>query len=194
MTSAKNNSKATRTLTNPNHAWMLPPGNLQRSPYIPPVEQQVKQRVATDTKLPPPVIQCITDAPPIMVAPNQTSKCTLHLTKHTHMQRTRNNIPGSVPPIMNVAPPQDILILPTPLHMQLLQRSTRNHSPMATTTPTQLPHVHCVLIAGGVRRTPLISHEAINILTKCMWARSVNIFTPDKLQPTNLPTFFFTNS
>jgi hypothetical protein len=36
LTSADNNSDATRTLTNPNRYWMLPPGNLQQLPYIPP--------------------------------------------------------------------------------------------------------------------------------------------------------------
>jgi hypothetical protein len=88
-----------------------------------------------------------------------------------------------VPPITNVAPHRDILIPPTPLHMQLPQRSTCNQAPMATTTPTQLPHVRCVPIARGVCRTPLISQEAINLLTECVWAESPNIFTPDKLQP-----------
>jgi hypothetical protein len=92
LTSANSNSKATRTLTNPNHDWMFPPGDLQRSPYIPPMEQRVEQRVAADTELLPPVIQCITDAPPIMDAPNPTTKCTLHLIKCTHMQRTQNNV------------------------------------------------------------------------------------------------------
>jgi hypothetical protein len=88
LRSANSNSKATRTLTNPNHDWMLPPGYLQRSPYIPPMEQRVEQRVAADTKRPPPVIQRITDAPPIMAAPNPTTKCILRLIKRRHMQRT----------------------------------------------------------------------------------------------------------
>jgi hypothetical protein len=33
-----------RTLTNPVHEWILPPGDLQRMPYIPPLEQRVEQR------------------------------------------------------------------------------------------------------------------------------------------------------
>jgi hypothetical protein len=37
---------------------------------------------------------------------------------------------------------------------------------------------------------PLINQEAINFLTKCVWAKSPNIFTPDKLRPKNLPTNF----
>ena len=71
LTSANSNSKATRKLTNPNQDWMLPPGDLQRSPYIPSVEQRVEQRVAADTEPLPPVIQRITDALPIMAAPIQ---------------------------------------------------------------------------------------------------------------------------
>ena len=162
LTSADSNRETTRTLTTPNHDWMLPPGDLQRSPYIPPVEQRVEQRMATDTEPLPPVIQRITDAlPTIMATPNPTTKRTLRLTKRMHMQRTQNNVPGSVPPITNIAPRQDILIPPTPLHMQLPQRSTRNRAPMATPTLTQLPHVCCVPIAGGVCRTPLISHKAL---------------------------------
>ncbi len=40
--------KHNRTLTNPLQHWILPPGDLQRAPYIPPPEQRVEQRV-TDT-------------------------------------------------------------------------------------------------------------------------------------------------
>jgi hypothetical protein len=158
---------------------MLPPGNLQRSPYIPPVEQRVEQRVAADTEPLPPVIQCITDVPPSMAAFNPTTKCTLHSTKRSHMRRTQNNVPGSVPPIMNVAPRQDIFIPPTPLHTQLPRRSTCNQAPTATMTPTRHPHVCCAPIVGGVCRTPLISQEAINLLTECVWVKSPDIFTPD---------------
>ncbi len=136
LTSADNNSNTTRTLTNPNYDWILPPGDLQQSPYIPPVEQRVEHRVAADTKPLPPVISRITDSPPIMAAPNPTTKQTLRLTRCKHMQWTRNNVPGSVSPIPNVVPRQDILIPPTPLQTQLPRRSTCNHAPMATTMPT----------------------------------------------------------
>jgi hypothetical protein len=71
-----------RTLTNPNHEWILPPGSLQRTPYIPPQndldeqreEQRAEQRVATPTLPPTPTFASITDAPPIMAAPNPTTK------------------------------------------------------------------------------------------------------------------------
>jgi hypothetical protein len=49
----------TRTLTNPLYHWILPPGNLQRVPYVPLPEQTVEQRVsdiATDVAPPPPPI------------------------------------------------------------------------------------------------------------------------------------------
>jgi hypothetical protein len=59
----------TRTLTLPMHDWLLPPGNIQQAPYIPPPEQRVEQRVNTSnkqrvehfTKLP--VLTRITGAP-----------------------------------------------------------------------------------------------------------------------------------
>jgi hypothetical protein len=92
----------TCTLTNPLHHWILPPGNLQRVPYVPPPEQRVEQGVsdiATDVAPPPPPITRIMDTPPIMAAPNPATKRTLHLTKRSHFRVTRNNVPGSVSPI-----------------------------------------------------------------------------------------------
>jgi hypothetical protein len=55
----------TRTLTAPTQAWMLPRGDIQINPYVTP---PIKQRVP----LPTTTIQWITDAPPIMNAPNPT--------------------------------------------------------------------------------------------------------------------------
>ncbi len=92
----------TCTLTNPLHHWILPPGNLQRVPYIPPPEQRVEQRVSNttmDVAPPPPPLMQIMDAPPIMAAPNPTMNRTLRLTKQTHSRVTSNNVPGSVPQI-----------------------------------------------------------------------------------------------
>jgi hypothetical protein len=34
----------------------------------------------------------------------------------------------------------------------------------------------------------VINQEAINFLTKCIWAKSPNIFTPKKLMPASMPT------
>ncbi len=98
-----------RTLTHMNHQWLLPPAKLQRVPYVPPPEQRVEQRVIScedqhmaDNNVDPPILTRITDVPPIIAAPNPTTKQALKLTKQTHSQQTRNNIPGGVPPITNV--------------------------------------------------------------------------------------------
>jgi hypothetical protein len=58
-----------QVLTSPNHEWLLPPGDLQRVPTIIPPAQRVEQRVADDV----PTLQRITEAPPIMAAPNPTA-------------------------------------------------------------------------------------------------------------------------
>lgn len=92
------------TLTHVNHQWLLPHVNLQRVPYVPPPEQRVEQRVIScedqhmaDNNVDPPILTRITDVPPIMAASNPTTKQALKLTKQTHSQQTRNNIPGGVP-------------------------------------------------------------------------------------------------
>jgi hypothetical protein len=87
-----------RTLTDASHTWILLRGDIQLNPYAPPPNEQ---RVPLPT---PNNIQWITDAPPIMNAPNPTQKRRLKLTPRTHSQRTRNNIPGSVPRITLVMP------------------------------------------------------------------------------------------
>ncbi len=59
----------TRTLTAPSQAWMLPRGDIQLAPYVPPPQQSVEQRMGTPPKqrvtTPPaaPIITLITDAP-----------------------------------------------------------------------------------------------------------------------------------
>jgi hypothetical protein len=60
------NPTSKQTLTCPMHKWMLLPGDLQRMPVIPPMEQRMEQRV--DDATPPNAIQQITDASPIMAA------------------------------------------------------------------------------------------------------------------------------
>ena len=70
---------ATCTLTAPSQERQLPREDIQLNPYIPPAKQRVEQI----TPVPPPdkqrvptpsPIQRITDAPPIMNAPNPTEK------------------------------------------------------------------------------------------------------------------------
>ncbi len=82
-----------RVHINPNHEWIVPPGDLQCNPYIPPVIKWAEQRVddierQAPTVPKPTAIQRITIAPPIMAAPNPTTKRQLKLTKHTHARRT----------------------------------------------------------------------------------------------------------
>jgi hypothetical protein len=48
-----------------------------------------------------------------------------------------------------------------------------------------------VPIDGGLRNGNVIIQEAINFLTKCVWANSLDIYTPTKLHPTAIPTATF---
>jgi hypothetical protein len=113
---------------------MLPRGDVQLHPYVSPAHQKVPDMTPTtpagEQRVPtPPPLQRITDAPPIIAAPNPMAKRELKLTQHTHSRRTRNNIPHSVPaiapalpcrfiPSIGTSPPID----PPPLHPQ---RSSR---------------------------------------------------------------------
>jgi hypothetical protein len=171
----------TLTLTAPTQAWMLPREDIQLNPYVTP---PIKQRVP----LPTTTIQRITDAPPIMNAPNSMQKQCLKLTKRTHSRRTRNNIPGSVPAITLTASWRFIPNPPTPT-VVALRRFPRTTTP-ATPPPvdTRIPRKHFRPIEGGVKNRNLISQEAINSLTECVWANSPDVFTPEKLKPKSTPS------
>jgi hypothetical protein len=131
----------TCTLTHPTHDWLLPPTDIQRAPYIPPPQQRVEQRVNTFgkqrverfTKIP--FLIRITDAPPIMAAPNPTQKRTLKLTKQTYSKRTWNNVPGSVPLITPTAP-CCLAPIPTPILVTAPWQSPRTATPIAMPGPT----------------------------------------------------------
>ncbi len=69
-------------------------------PVIPLVEQRVEQRL--DDATPPNAIRKVTDAPPIMAAPNPSTKQVLKLTKWAHLHTMQNNTPGSVSAITNI--------------------------------------------------------------------------------------------
>ncbi len=109
------------SLTHPGHKWILPQGDLQIVPYVPPPEQRLtieqEQRVPTQ---PPhlPNLACITDAPPIMWALNPTMRRALNLTMCKNSRWTQNNILGSVSLITNTvqqrhipSPPQFLQLL-----------------------------------------------------------------------------------
>jgi hypothetical protein len=70
-----------RTLTSHTHEWLLPQGDLQRVVIVTHPEQRVEQRVTPNHHADAAPLQHITEAPPIMAAPNQTAKRTLKLTK-----------------------------------------------------------------------------------------------------------------
>jgi hypothetical protein len=95
-------------LTCPAHEWLLPQGNLQRVPIT---EQMEQQRV-----IPPhtATLWRITEVPPIMAAPNPTTKCILKLTKRTHSRLTHNNTPGSMPVITQSLSTRHPLPIPKP--------------------------------------------------------------------------------
>ena len=141
--------------------------------------------------LPPihiPPLTWISNAPPIMAAPNPTAKHVLTPTKKTH-SRTHNNILGSVPPITNTElhlhghnPP------PTPLAVVLTRHSPRALMPATQVNPTQIPQVCYMPIDGGLQQNNIISQEAINFLTKCVWSKSTDIYMPHKLHPTTAPS------
>ncbi len=163
--------KDKRVLTNPNNEWIVPQGDLQCTPYIPPVIKRAEQRVSdieTQRMVPtvptPTAIQCITNAPSIMAAPNPTTKRQLKLTKCTHVRRMQNNIPGSVPLITNIAQISGDLH-PIPTRMTATCWSPRTHTPSAQLALTCIPHVRFRPVSSGLRSRPIISQEAINFLT-----------------------------
>ncbi len=184
-------SKDKQQLTSLNHKWILPPSDLQRVPAVIPPQQRVEQRV--DTTHPPfvPALQWLTDAPPIMTAPNLTAPYVLKLTRQAHLQHMHNNTPGSVlaitqapsarqqvPAILTLAP-----TLPTP-------RCSPSTTPPGTAM--RIPRVKVQQIQGGINHAPFISQEKINFLTECVGATSPNIFMPTKLrQKTTLPCLNF---
>jgi hypothetical protein len=140
---------APRTITHPTHKWLLPPADLQRVQYIPLQEQMVEQgvvggedEIVNITNLPQRVLTRITDAPPIMAAPNPTTKQALKLTKRTHSRQTRNNVPGSMPPITNA---NHCLIVEDPtVPPPRLCCSPQTATPIASANPLETPCPPCI--------------------------------------------------
>jgi hypothetical protein len=135
-----------------------------------------------------PAIAHITDAPPIITAPNPTTKRALKVTPCTHWRHTWSNIPGSVPPISNVN--NGPVIIAAPEATPAPRRSPQMIMAMQTLPqPTKCtPRLHFVPIPGGLQSHNIISQEAIDFLTKCVWANMLDIFTPTKLQPQSTPS------
>jgi hypothetical protein len=143
---ALTNPTSKQTLTCPMHEWILPPGDLQRVPVILPMEQRVEQRV--DDATPPNAIRQVTDAPPIMAAPNPTTKRVLKSTKRTHSRTKGNNMPGSVPAITKIWTNQHPFPIPSPAPLLApTWQSLRHQTPI---TPINIPHVRFQNIPGGI--------------------------------------------
>jgi hypothetical protein len=69
-----------RMLTSHTRKWLLPQGDLQKVLIVTHPEQRVEQRVTPNHHAIAAPLQRITEAPPIMVAPNLSEKCTVCLT------------------------------------------------------------------------------------------------------------------
>jgi hypothetical protein len=177
-------------LSSPCHAWILPEDDFQRVPQLrtPSQEQQrvassAEQRVGTTPDITAIQDLCrMSDAPPKMNAPNPTTKRALKSTKWVHRRITRNNVPGTVPPITPVIPRRPI---PTDDAATPVRRSPRQSTTAqrikATKLPKKIPKVRFVPIAGRLRNHNIISQQAMNFLTDEVWNNSPQHFTPKNL-------------
>ncbi len=99
-------------LTSPCHAWMLPNYDHQRAPqeaaptHVPQrAAPEGQQRVGpTPEVTPAESLQRMSNALPIMNAPNPTTRQALKSTKQVHLWLTRNNVAGTVPTITHTQP------------------------------------------------------------------------------------------
>jgi hypothetical protein len=62
------------------------------------------------------------------------------------------------------------------------ERQSLYLAPQTTANPWQDPWMRLIPVPGSLRQSNLISQEAINFLTDCVWAKSLNNYTPDKLK------------
>jgi hypothetical protein len=128
-----------------------------------------------------------TRCPPHHVGTQPNNKAGTVIDKYS--RRTWNNIPGSTPLITNIAPRCHVpLPLPDILIATPPRRSTRLHTAPMHTATMQQPKVRLLPVDGRLRHNNIISQEAINFLTGCVWANSVDIYMPTKLMPTSAPT------
>jgi hypothetical protein len=64
-------------------------------------------------------------------------------------------------------------------------------TPASQKIPTRIPKVHFIPIKGGLKSNNIISQEAINFLTKCIWAKLPDIYTLNKLLHAATPVAAF---
>ncbi len=61
------------------------------------------------------------------------------------------------------------------------QQSLRHGTPV-NAVPWHVSEVWLVPIPSGLKHSNLVSQEAINFLTNCVWAKVPDIYTPNKLK------------
>ena len=172
-----NTHPSSDVVTHPLQEWMLPNDDPQRSLPTAPTTPEEQRVVPTPTEhrvTTPSSLRRITNAPPIMAAHNLTNKRVLKTMPQSHVRLTRNNIPGSVPAIT-----RENSRRPNPINPPPAAPSRR--SPC-------IQKVKFSAIPGGLRSRNLISQEAINFFTDCVWSKSPAVFTPDKLKPKHAPS------
>jgi hypothetical protein len=174
-------------LSSPCHTWILPEEDLQQVPQLrTPTQDQEWVALSAEQKVgPTPDITTIQDlcqisnAPPIMNAPNPRTKLNLKSTKRVHQRITRNNKPGTIPPITTTIPHHPI---PTATTATLVQGSPRLGKTAQrihnTRLPTSIPKVWFVPIGGRLQNHNIISQQAINFITDEVWNNSPQHFTP----------------
>ncbi len=88
---------------------------------------------------------------------------------------------GSTPHILNIGKRWHIEAPMTPAPPTTgPRRSPRQLTKPGTTTPQK---VQFIPIGGGIRARNIISLEAVNFLTECVWEKSPDLYTPTKLWP-----------
>ncbi len=179
-------------LSSPCHAWILPEEDLQQVPQLrTPMQDQQRVAPSAEQRVGPTLdITAIQDlprmsnAPPIINAPNLTTKRALKSTKQVHQRITQNNIPGTAPPITSTIPQHPI---PTATAAMPVQRSPRLGKTAQrihdTRLPKRIPKVRFVPINGRLQNHNVISQQAINFITDEVWNNSPQHFTPAKLPP-----------
>jgi hypothetical protein len=176
-------------LTSPCHAWMLPNDDHQRAPqgaaptHVPAPEGQ--QRVGpTPEVTPADSLQHMSNAPPIMNAPNPTTRQVLKSIKRVHLRLTRNNVPGTVPPITCTQP---LHSPPMATKMTPIRRSPRLQKMPPQTDDTSLPQPYRkprhAPTATRLHNHNIISQQALHILANNVWDNSNPNFTPRNLRP-----------
>jgi len=168
-------------LMSPCHTWILPEDDVQRVPQLRVLTQDqqrvapsAEQRVGSTPEIPTlHDLRRMSNAPPIMKAPNPTTKRALKSTKRVHHRRTRNNIPGTVPPITPAIPRRPIppATEATPVRQSPHLGKTAQRI-QDTRLPKRIPKVCFVPIAGRLRNHNIISKQAMNFLTNEAWNNS----------------------